>query len=226
VTATLSGFGKVMGDFAAFCFILALLSSGTTWIMGSDRSQAVAGYDGAFIGWFGVFSQRFGTPVRVNVMSGITSTIFMVAAVNLLQGSEAAVFGVVLNMAISTTLISYLLIFPTLIKLRRDYPDVPRPFVVPGGNAGMWITGVLCTAWALLGSWVAVFPDTLEHLFGAEYDFPSVWGVSQARFEVFTLGTLAVVLAFALLGYVLGADVRRRAVDVSLTGDRIVDEPV
>ena len=46
VTATLTGFGKVMGDFAAACFILALLSSGTTWIMGSDRSQAVAGYDG------------------------------------------------------------------------------------------------------------------------------------------------------------------------------------
>jgi hypothetical protein len=122
---------------------------------------------------------------------------------------------------------SYLLIFPALIKLRRDYPDVHRPFVVPGGTAGMWITGVLCTAWALLGSWVAVFPDTLEHLFGAEYDFQSVWGVSQARFEVFTLGTLAVVIAFALLGYALGADVRRRAVDVSLTSaERVADEPV
>jgi hypothetical protein len=71
-----------------------------------------------------------------------------------------------------------------------------------------------------------VFPDTLEHLFGAEYDFHSVWGVSQVRFEVFTLGTLAVVIAFALLGYVLGADVRRRAVDVSLTGERVIDEPV
>jgi amino acid transporter len=214
-------------DLMALGFIFALVTSGAVWMMGSDRIQAVAGYDGAFIGWFGVFSQRFGTPVRVNVMSGITSTIFMVAAVNLLQGSEAAVFGVVLNMAISTTLMSYLLIFPALIKLRRDYPDVHRPFVVPGGTAGMWITGVLCTAWALLGSWVAVFPDTLEHLFGAEYDFQSVWGVSQARFEVFTLGTLAVVIAFALLGYALGADVRRRAVDVSLTGaERVADEPV
>jgi hypothetical protein len=73
---------------------------------------------------------------------------------------------------------------------------------------------------------VAVFPDTLEHLFGADYEFRSVWGVSQARFEVFTLGTLAVVIVFALIGYVLGADVRRRAVDVSLAGDRVVDEPV
>lgn len=57
-------------------------------MMGSDRIQAVAGYDGAFIGWFGVFSESLGTPVRVNVMSGITSTLFMVGAVNLLQGAR------------------------------------------------------------------------------------------------------------------------------------------
>src|SRR2546423_4567109 len=130
------GAQNFLTDLMALGFIFALVTSGAVWMMGSDRIQAVAGYDGAFIGWFGVFSQRFGTPVRVNVMSGITSTIFMVAAVNLLQGSEAAVFGVVLNMAVSTTLVSYLLIFPTLIKLRRDYPDVPRPFMVPGGEAG------------------------------------------------------------------------------------------
>lgn len=103
-------------------------------------------------------------------------------------------------MAISTTLVSYILIFPALIKLRRDYPHVPRPFVVPCGDAALWIVGVVCTSRALLGSWVAVFPDTIEHLFGASYDFRSVWGVSQVRFEVFTLGTLAIVIGFALVG--------------------------
>jgi amino acid transporter len=41
-TATLSGFGKVLGDVAALGFIIALLTSGITWIMGSDRAQAVA----------------------------------------------------------------------------------------------------------------------------------------------------------------------------------------
>jgi len=55
-----------------------------------------------------------------------------------------------------------------------------------------------------------------QQLFGASYDFRSVWGVSQMRFEVFTLGTLVIVIVFALVFYALGADVRRRAVDVSL----------
>jgi glutamate:GABA antiporter len=210
------GAQNFLTDLMALGFIFALITSGAVWMMGSDRIQAVAGYDGAFIGWFGVFSSRFGTPVRVNVMSGITSTIFMVAAVNLLNGSEASIFQVVLDMAISTTLISYILIFPALIQLRRKYPHVHRPFRVPGGDAGVWIVGILCTGWAVLGSWVAVFPDTLEYVFGANYNFNDSWGVSRLRFEVFTLGTLAVVIAIAVVGYVLGAPVRQRQVDLPL----------
>ena len=123
----------------ALGFIFALVTSGAVWMMGSDRIQAVAAYDGAFFPWFGVFNEQLGTPVRVNVMSGITSTIFMVAAVKLLSSSEAATFTVVLYMAISTTLLSYILIFPALIKLRYSHPDVPRLFRVPGGDDGMWV---------------------------------------------------------------------------------------
>ena len=220
------GAQNFLTDLMALGFIFALVTSGAVWMMGSDRIQAVAGYDGAFIPWFGVFSDRFGTPVRVNVMSGITSTVFMVAAVNLLSGGESATFAVVLDMAISTTLISYLLIFPTVIKLRRDHPEVHRPFMIPGGETGLWIVGVICVFWAALGSWVAVFPDTLEYLFGANYNFEDTWGVSRLRFEAFTLGTLAVVVAFAVVGYLLGSSVREQSVEVPLEpGDGVLRQP-
>jgi amino acid transporter len=186
-------------------------------MMGSDRIQAVAAYDGAFFPWFGVFNERFGTPVRVNVLSGVTSTIFMVLAVKLLSSSEADTFAVVLYMAISTTLVSYILIFPTLIKLRYSHPHLPRVFLVSGGKAGLWIVGGVCTFWTLMGSWVAIFPDTLEYLFGADYGFKDYWGVSRLRFEVFTLGTLALVIAFAVIGYIAGTGLRQRSVDIPLT---------
>ena len=45
-----------------------LLSSGTTWLMGSDRSQAVAGYDGAGPRILGTFSTKYGTPIVVNFL--------------------------------------------------------------------------------------------------------------------------------------------------------------
>jgi len=189
------------------------------WMMGSDRILAVAAYDGAFPGYFGRFHPRLGTPVRVNVMSGIASTVFMLAAVQLLSGSASAAnsFTVVLYLATSTTLLSYLLIFPAAIKLRKSYPHVPRPYRLgKSGDGLMWLCTVLCTGWMLLGSWVAIFPGTLERITGHSYNIVDVYGVSRLRFEVFTLGTLAVILVFGLIGYALAADVRAKAVTIPL----------
>src|SRR6476469_5295559 len=219
VTKTFSVYGGAAHTLLiimTICFVGTLVTSGAVWMIGSDRIQAVAAYDGAFFPWFGVFNERLGTPVRVNVLSGVTSTIFMVAAVRLLSSSEANTFTVVLYMAISTTLVSYILIFPALIKLRYSHADVPRVVSVPGGNVGLWAIGVLCTLWVVMGSWVAIFPDTLEYVFGADYNFVDSWGVSRLRFEVFTLGTLAVVIAFAVVGYLAGKSVREQVVDVPL----------
>ena len=91
MTATLTGAGKVLGDLAAIGFILALLSSGTTWIMGADRAQAVAGFDGAAPRSFGYFSARWGTPIVVNLLSGVFSTIVMVLAFQLTSGNAEQV---------------------------------------------------------------------------------------------------------------------------------------
>ena len=125
--------------------------------------------------------------------------------------STSAAFTVVLYMAISTTLVSYLWIFPAAIKLRWSHAEVDRPYRVPGGHAGMIVVGTLVTAWTLLGSWVAVFPGVLERLLNVTYDFKGTWGLSRVKFEAFTFGTLAVILVFAVVGYVLGAPVRAEA---------------
>lgn len=194
------------------CFVGTLLTSGAVWMIGSDRIQAAAAYDGAFFPWFGVFNRRFGTPVRVNIMSGIASSAFCIAAIELLKNqSTSAAFTVVLYMAISTTLLSYLWIFPAVLKLRYSHPDVHRPYTVPFGSAGIWISTVLVTGWIALGTWVAIFPGTLEKVFGVSYDFKASWGLTRGKFELYTLGTLAVIVAFGLVGYLAGAGVRRQA---------------
>jgi amino acid transporter len=192
------------------CFVGTLLTSGAVWMIGSDRIQAAAAYDGAFFPWFGVFNKRFGTPVRVNIMSGVASSIFCIAAIELLKKqSTSAAFTVVLYMAISTTLLSYLWIFPAALKLRYTHPNVPRPYVVPFGTAGIWIATVLTTGWIALGTWVAIFPGVLERVFGVPYNFQDSWGLSRGKFELYTLGTLGVIIAFGLVGYFFGGAVRR-----------------
>jgi hypothetical protein len=114
-------------------------------------------------------------------------------------------------------------VFPAAIKLRYSHPHIRRPYRVPGGNRGMWIVGGLTTFWVALGSFVATFPGVLEKLFGISYDFHDTWGVSRATFEVLTLGTLAVILAIALIGYFFGRSVRERVAVIPLESD--IPEP-
>ena len=222
ITAVTTTFHGAYGGAAHFllivmtlCFVGTLLTSGAVWMIGSDRIQAAAAYDGAFFPWFGVFNRRFGTPVRVNLLSGVASSIFCIAAIELLKNqSTSAAFTVVLYMAISTTLLSYLWIFPAVLKLRYTHPHVRRPYVVPFGSAGIWVSTILTTGWIVLGTWVAIFPGVLENVFNVPYNFQDSWGLSRGKFELYTLGTLAVIVAFGLVGYVTGAGVRRQLVQV------------
>jgi amino acid transporter len=199
------------------CFIGALVTSGAVWMIGSDRIQAVAAYDGAFFPWFGVFNRKLGTPVRVNVMSGIASSAFCISAIYMLRNqSTASAFNVVLDIAISTTLISYLWIFPAPLKLRYSHGHIHRPYRHPGGMTGLWVSTALITLWIALGSWVAVFPNTLERLFGVSYPFKDTWGVGQGEFELLTLGTLAIIVGIGLAGYIWAKPVREKVVELPL----------
>lgn len=190
------------------CLVLILMSQGASWMIISDRMQAIAAADGAFFGgFFGVFNKHLSTPVRVNFLSGVVATVFMLVAMQV-SGDAGAVFAVVLTISITTFLLSYLLVIPAAIRLRTLLPDVHRPFRVPVSNAVFTAMGVLCFLWILLGSWVAIFPGTLEALVGADYPFFDTWGVHRGTFELFTIGTLVVLMILCAVGYVRGAPLR------------------
>jgi amino acid transporter len=220
-TVTLTGFGTALGDLTAILFIWALMSSGTTWIMGADRAQAVAAFDGAAPRSLGYFSSRFGTPVVVNLLTGIMSTIVMVLATTLTSGNANRYFTAVLGLAISTTTISYLAIFPALIKLRYSHPHVPRPYRIPWGNVGAWICGVLTTFWALLATVALIWPGFGVGWFGtAGNPDDALAGISFAhqrlQYEITQVVPLAVLLAIGVLFYVLGRATREQVVEVPL----------
>jgi hypothetical protein len=87
--------------------------------------------------------------------------------------------------------------------------------------AGIWVSTILVTFWIALGSWVAVFPDTLERLFGVGYKFKDSWGVAEGTFEGLTLGTLAVITVVGFVGYWLGRGVRAQLAEVPLETDGV-----
>lgn len=60
----------------AFGFVYALITSRAVWMMGADRVRAFP-LSMAASSSFGVFNRRLGRSVRVNVLSGVISTVFM-----------------------------------------------------------------------------------------------------------------------------------------------------
>lgn len=200
---------------AVVLFTLANIGQGAAWMIMSDRMQAMAAADGCFFGgFFGKFNARLGTPVHVNLLSGVVSTAFMLAAMQL-TGSSADLFNVVLGVAITTYLFSYLVVIPAAARLRLRHPEVERPFRVPGPD---WVFVALCaltTGLVGLGSWVSIFPGTLEALLGLPHDFSQAQGVPYAAFEALTLGTIAFIVVLALVGYWRGAPLRRTSGDDS-----------
>ncbi|HEY5361427.1 MAG TPA: APC family permease [Streptosporangiaceae bacterium] len=208
-TATLSGAGLVLGDACAVLFILCLLTSGATWIMGSDRALAVSCYDGAGPRLLGVINARYGTPVRVNIFSGIVATIVVVLARLITSGDAARYFNAVLGVTISTTLISYLLIYPALWKLRRSHPDTPRPFKMPAYRPLTVILMVLVAVAAVQ----LIAPGLGSSWFGSNF-IPSNWTYAQRYTYLWTeLTPVLVFIAVGVLFWWLGRRTRAERAD-------------
>ena len=217
-TATLTGAGLVLGRVVAVVFIFALASAGATWIMGSDRTEAIASVDGGGPRVLGRFSSRFGTPVAMNLLSGVVATVLMIAAFQITGANSSRYFEAVLGLTISTTTISYLFIFPALIKLRYSRPDVERPYRVPGGMAGAWICTVLPTFWALVATVFLLWPGLGVNWFGAGGNpDDSLAGLSfshqRLQYELSQIVPLVIIVVIGLIFYLLGGRTRRDEVE-------------
>src|SRR5579863_5612236 len=151
-----------LGWVVAIAIVIALASRGGTWIIGADRTYAIASLDRNAPVLLGRFSGKYGTPIAVNTMSGIVATLMMAAAISIAEfgggGSISALFGLVLGFTISTTTLSYLFIFPAYLILRYKYPNIRRPYKVPGGMLGAWIVTVLPLAYAANASYFILIP--------------------------------------------------------------------
>jgi len=155
-----------------------------------------------------------GTPIAVNALSGIISSLFMILAFYLTSGSTAKYFSAALALAISTTTIAYLAIFPALYLLRKKLPDVHRPYRVPGGDKGALIISVLCFGWSALATLALLWPGLGQS--NPDSQLPTGFAGERLQFELSQFIPLAIFIGLGVLFYVLGAPTRKAAVDLPL----------
>jgi amino acid transporter len=194
--------------------ILTLVGSGSVWLEGADRTQAIAALDGAAPSWMGRFSS-LGTPVTVNIMSGLIASAFVFFVFLITSGSLAHFFSVMIALVISTTSVSYVFVFPALIALRRKHPDAARPYRVPFGMAGAWIAAGISELFVIVTAITLLWPGAINAWFGQSYSIESGYGVSRVFFESVTLGAFGVMVAVGIVFWAIGSLGRRRG----LTGE-------
>ena len=191
------GAGKAMAYFCAIVIILTLVGSGSVWTLGSCRVQALAALDGAAPRWLGKFGKR-GTPVVMAIITGIVGSIFVIIVLGIYKGSVSAFFSVMLSLTLSTTMLAFIFTIPSIITLRRKFPNVHRPFRVPGGALGLWVCVILSEGCVIITVITMLWPGLLNNMLGQSYSMEDNWGVGRGYFEAVTFGSVAVLVLIAI----------------------------
>jgi glutamate:GABA antiporter len=197
----LSGAGTVLGDLASLGFIYALLTGAATWLIGGNRVLAAAAADGAAPRILGRRSTRSGAPVAACILAGVTASAVLTLTYELAPGRFGRYLAAMVGVAVSTVLLSYLLVFPSLLRLRRTHAGTPRPFSVPGGAGGVWACTILTTAGALFVAVQLLYPGLgLPH---PDTMLPAAFEGLRRRYEEAVVVPIAGCLTLAAVGWLI-----------------------
>ena len=199
-TATLSGAGNYLGAFAGVLIIIAIFSTAVTWLMSTNRNLAMACFDGAGPRWIAFTNSRYGTPVRLNNITGVIASAILILGYRLNDGDVSKYFGVAIGFAISMSLVNYLAIFPAFWVLRNKFSDAHRPYRVPAHRTvSIWLTAVVA-----LGITQLLAPGFGKSWFGDEFR-PGGWVADQGvSYYLTQLSVLLVIVLIAGVFWLFG----------------------
>ncbi len=141
----LDGFKVLFGDniakLLALVASIGLIASFHTIIFAFGRQIYSLSRAGYFPVFFSVTHSKRKTPYSALILgSAIGFAVLMIT--RFLAGNESGVFigGALLNIAVFSAMLSYILQCGSFILLRKRKPDMDRPYVSPFGNPGAWVT--------------------------------------------------------------------------------------
>src|SRR5262249_35281105 len=115
---------------------------------------AAAALEGTLPAALGRLHPRLGTPYMAFLVMGVVSTVLLLGNA-LLSDRPSNIFWMMFKLSGICFLLSYLLLFPAFLILRRTRPDQPRPYRMGGGPGVAWVTSVVC--WLFIALACALF---------------------------------------------------------------------
>ena len=140
-----NAFTNVVGIGILYAFFAALIP----WTIGANRAAAEAAARGDLPLMFARMSPTRRTPVGAAHLTALVSAVFTLTYGFLYwrtDGSIDELFWSIFAFSSIVFLLPYVVMSLAFLKLRHADPDAHRPYMVPGGRVGAWLSAVLCVA--------------------------------------------------------------------------------
>ncbi|MDQ4134124.1 MAG: APC family permease [Actinomycetota bacterium] len=108
----------------------------TPWILGPAKGVSAVARDGFMTPRLGRENDN-GVPVALVIIQAIGGTIF--SLLFLVVPSVSTSYWMLSAVTAQIVIVMYGLMFAAVLRLRYTQPDTPRPYRIPGGNAGVWV---------------------------------------------------------------------------------------
>jgi amino acid transporter len=145
----------------ALLIVIGAFSTLSAWLLGPARGLQVAAQNSHFIKYFAVQNQHE-APKRILIMQATIASCL--ATVFLLTPNASSAFWLLLDLSSQSTLLMYILLFSSAIKLRYKEPLTDRPYKIFGGNVGIWLVagaGIFISCIAII---IGFFPPSHLHI--------------------------------------------------------------
>lgn len=144
-----------LGPVMAIALAIGVLAGVVTWVAGPSSgllTVAKAGYLPRF--WQKTNAHGMATHILLvqAILVSALSVMFVVLP------SVQAAYQILSQLTVILYLVMYLLMFAAAIYLRYSQPNRPRPYKIPGGDAGMWLIGGLGFLGSLLAFILSFIP--------------------------------------------------------------------
>jgi amino acid transporter len=127
--------------FLIIVFLLSLYTFVFAWAYGANSVIAQTGLDKK-VRILGHKHPKHGSPDYAFTIMGVIGTPLIVGNSIGVQNIQQ-IFWAIFALSSVVFLLPYLLMFPAVFKLRTLYPNKERPYSIPFGKVGLWMT-VLC----------------------------------------------------------------------------------
>lgn len=139
----------------AIMLVIGVLAGVSTWIGGPSKGLLAVGHHG-LLPPFLQKTNKNGVQVNILLVQGVIVTILIFSFT--FMTSVQAVYQILSQLTVILYLTMYILLFLSGMKLRKQQPNIPRPFKVPGGNVGIYVLGTLGCCGAILAFVLSFLP--------------------------------------------------------------------